>query len=149
MKSFEDQFLKSKGKPIVYNGRTLQMMHRVSLPQKDAILKVSFEEVNSDWRQAISLKTQGDFFIDNGVTVPNSAIFWHDTAPRDFEVKVSSTSGLLIIHNAWDVGNGVVHFWHNGGAMFVEEISDGWRFHCNDGYPDDDLNDLIFTIKLG
>jgi len=31
--------------------------------------------------------------------------------------------------------------------MIVEEIESGFRYHCNDGYPDEDFNDIVFTIE--
>ncbi|MCB1117403.1 MAG: hypothetical protein KDK50_02345, partial [Chlamydiia bacterium] len=35
---------------------------------------------------------------------------------------------------------------HNGAAMIVEEIPNGRRYRCNDGEPDDDFDDIVFTI---
>jgi hypothetical protein len=33
--------------------------------------------------------------------------------------------------------------------MIVTKIAENkWRFQCNDGHPDDDMNDLIFTLEL-
>jgi hypothetical protein len=31
-------------------------------------------------------------------------------------------------------------------AMYAEEIEGGRRYYCNDFTPDDDFNDLIFTV---
>ena len=53
-------------------------------------------------------------------------------------------SKKLEIKNVWDFGDGVMHSWHNGAAMWKEELDDGSiRYWCNDGYPDDDLNDIV------
>jgi hypothetical protein len=31
--------------------------------------------------------------------------------------------------------------------MIVEEIENGFRYYCNDGYPDEDFNDIVFRIE--
>jgi hypothetical protein len=31
--------------------------------------------------------------------------------------------------------------------MIVQEIAEGRRYRCNDGYPDDDFDGLIFRIE--
>ncbi len=31
--------------------------------------------------------------------------------------------------------------------MIIEEITDGRRYQCNDAYPDDDFDDLVFMIE--
>jgi hypothetical protein len=35
-----------------------------------------------------------------------------------------------------------------GTALYYEEINNGRRYVCNDGYPDDDLNNLVFSIEI-
>jgi hypothetical protein len=32
--------------------------------------------------------------------------------------------------------------------MYVEEIPNGRKYYCNDGEPDDDFDDLIFTLEF-
>jgi hypothetical protein len=54
----------------------------------------------------------------------------------------------LEVYNLWDKGDGVTEAWHNGAAMIVEEIPGGRRYRCNDGYPDDDFDDLVFELVL-
>ena len=36
---------------------------------------------------------------------------------------------------------------HNGAAMIVEEIENGRRYRCNDGAPDEDFDDIVFTVQ--
>jgi hypothetical protein len=31
--------------------------------------------------------------------------------------------------------------------MIVEEIENGRRYRCNDGVPDDDFDDIVFTVQ--
>ncbi len=144
--SFEKLFIESKGKPISFEGKELTLIDRISVAKTQHI-KVEFIETNSDWKQGIVLKTKGDFKLDNGAVVPFRCVFWEDTAPKQLDVQVRSKNGELIVYNVWDVGNGTMQFGHNGSAMEVEIDGDERTYHCNDGFPDTDFNDLIFKIN--
>ena len=146
MPSFEDLFLKSKGKPIVYNGQTIQMVDRLAVVS-DQRLRITFESVNSEWRQGICLTTDGSFLVNRQV-VKNSIVLWYDTAPQEVLLQVQTKNGECQIKNVWDTGDGVMHSWHNGAAMVVGEITSGRRYQCNDGRPDDNFDDLVFRIEI-
>lgn len=145
MPSFEDMFLRSNGQPVVYNGRTLQMVDRFGVADGQQ-LKVIFDSVNAEWRQGVHLTTDGGFVVNNQ-TVKKSIVLWHDTAPKEVLVKVHTKKGECRVKNVWDTGDGVMHSWHNGAAMIVEEAASGRRYRCNDGQADDDFDDLVFRIE--
>ena len=146
MPSFQDLFAKTKGQPIAYKGHTVQMVDRLSVSDGQ-MLKVRFESVNSDWRQGVNLTTDGSFEV-NDQGIKNSIVLWHDTAPSEVYVKIHSRQGDCLVKNVWDVGDGVVHSWHNGAAMIVEESQNGRQYKCNDGRADEDFDDLVFSIEL-
>ncbi len=52
------------------------------------------------------------------------------------------------VYNHYVNWRGDVDHWNMGCAMYVEEIPGGFRYHCNDGDPDDDLNDLVFELTV-
>jgi hypothetical protein len=146
MPSFEDLFLKSNGQPVEYDGQTIQMIDR--LPVTDGQqLCIAFESVNSEWRQGIHLTTDGAFEV-NGQTVKKVVVLWQNTAPRVVVLRIKSKKGECLIKNVWDVGDGVMHSWHNRAAMIVEDHASFRRYRCNDGRADDDFDDLIFTLEL-
>ena len=146
MPSFQDLFVKSKGQPVTYDGRTIQMVDRLSMADGQT-LKVTFEGVDSDWRQGVGLDTDGSFEVNNQI-IKKSIVLWQDTAPREILLKVHTSKGECRVKNVWDVGDGVIHSWHNGAAMVVEELPNGKRYRCNDGRADDDFDDLLFSIEL-
>jgi hypothetical protein len=83
----------------------------------------------------------------NGQVIRKALLLWRDTAPAEVLLEVSSKDGKVLIHNVWDYGDGVVHAWHNGAAMAIDRIDHATRrYSCNDGEPDDDLDDLVFTV---
>jgi hypothetical protein len=111
----------------------------------DAVLTLTFESSASAHRQGVALTTKGNFIVD-GRHVGRKLVLWSDTAPRKVAIEVRGVSGEVEVHNVWDRGDGVVHAWHNGAAMVVDTIAGGRRYRCNDGDPDDDLDDLVFVI---
>jgi hypothetical protein len=143
---FEELFIKSKGKPVEHNGKKIFMQDVLALPKNSVIKRrIEFVSSNSDWKQAVVLATDGLFEM-NGHPNPNKIILWIDTAPTLVDMVITSNDGQLKIYNAWKTSNGTVHWWHNGAAMMKEELSDGWLYRCNDGYPDDDFDELVFKL---
>lgn len=146
MPSFQDQFVSSKGQPIKYQGNTLVMVD--FFPIKDETkLRLTFETADGPWRQGVSIRLrEGGAMVLEGQEFQHVA-FWRDTAPQVVEFETVGEVTRLEIKNIWDVGDGVVHSWHNGAAMIVEETPCGRRYRCNDGYADDDFDDIIFRIE--
>lgn len=146
MPSFEDLFMKSKGQPVEYAGETIQMVDRIPVFTGQKI-RIVFEAVNSKWKQGVHLSIDGEFAV-NGQTVKKAVVLWEDTAPKEVTLEVKSKKGECLIKNVWDIGDGVMHSWHNGAAMIVETTELKRRYRCNDGQPDDNFNDLVFTVFL-
>ena len=144
---FQDMFMESRGKPIEYNGRTVQMVDKVSIGDA-ADVRIRFEHISAKWKQGIYLTTKGHFVV-NGDRFDKSIVLWQDTAPVTSEFRVNSSDGLLSVKNVWDMGDGVMQSWCGGGAMIVEGDAESRRYLCNDGEFDDDFDDLIFTLEIG
>lgn len=143
---FEKLFIEAKGQPITYQGKELKMIDRVELPSSKVTLKVSFLSIDSKWKQGIVFQTKGEFEV-NGQKLTTKIVLWEDTAPKELQLLVNSKDKVLVTYNVWQTEDGTAHYWHNGGAMHIEE-KDGVRtYNCNDGYADDDLNDLVFTVE--
>jgi hypothetical protein len=63
-------------------------------------------------------------------------------------VRIRSRDGVCQVKNVWDTGNGVMQSWHNGAAMIIHRGTSSTKYECNDGFPDDDFDDLVFRIEL-
>lgn len=118
-----------------------------------------------DWRQAVSLRLafagragqwrNGVGSNNNGLLMIAGQAFdgkigvtlWQSNLWKDIVFHVSDGAKFIEIYNSWDCGDGVVHSWHNGAAMIVENFATGRRYRCNDGFADDDFNDLIFRVE--
>lgn len=143
---FAEHFRASKGKPFIFNGREIKMSDKINLPSNKVVLKLTIMSTDSEWKQGIVLDTKGDFEV-NGLKIKNKIVLWEHTAPKQIEILVKSKDKTLFIYNVWDTGDGTMHYGHNGGALFTEQVNKTTIYHCNDGYADDDFNDLIFKIE--
>ena len=145
MPSFQEFFMATDEKTITYEGKTLALMD--TLPAVDGSrFRVTRESTDSEWRQGIGLDVQGSIVID-GKDWGRKVTLWEDTAPKEVVITLELKEEGLDVRNVWDHGNGVIQAWHHGAAIYVEEIEGGRRYHCNDGHPDDDLNDIVFSIR--
>jgi len=165
MPDFGQLFIESKAQPIEWKGNTLIMADKFPVKNGDTLL-ISIEKTNSDFRQGIcvditgSCETNGKIHkIGKGIRM----LFWEDTAPKQIKLKVITKQDFVWIDNIWErtsfclVSDSsgksirreskVVDSGHNGAAMIVEEIENGRRYRCNDGKPDDDFDDIIFTVQ--
>ncbi len=157
MPNFTESFIRSKGLAIEYKGLNLVMGDYLSFTDGDHLL-ITFEKTNSEWRQGIGLRVFG-FFEINGNPFPDRVILWEDTSPKTQIITIHQDQtkrkqpkrlpqkGLLGIKNIWDPGTGSVESWYGGAAMIVEEIESGRRYRCNDGHPDENFDDIVFTVQ--
>lgn len=146
MSNFESLFLASKGQPFEHKGKLIHMVDRLPVSKAQKLL-VAFESKSSSWRQGIHLSTVGSFEV-NGQKIKNAIVLWQDSAPAEVSLTVHSKNGICAIKNVWDVGDGVMHSWHSGAAMIIDDDSSGRRYRCNDGQADEDFDDLVFSVKL-
>lgn len=144
---FESLFIESQGQPIVYKGKKLIMLDRIELDSTVVSIEVEILETNSEWKQGIVFQTKGSFGVNRQI-IPNKIVLWEDTSPDKVVLSVTSTNRTLQIYNVWETEDGTMHSWHNGSAMSVENYKSYSIYNCNDGHPDDDLNDLIFKIQI-
>lgn len=107
-------------------------------------LSLTFESVNSPWRQGAWLKTDGHLVIDQQKSP--SVQLWQDTAPSEVLIECHTKNGCLHLYNIWDKGNGrESQSWTAG--MLVEELPTGRRYRCNDIGFDTTFEKLVFRVE--
>jgi len=111
------------------------------------LLRLTFESVNSTWRQGVWLKTD-DHLVVNQHQCPSLEL-WQDTAPREVLIECHTKNGRLHLYNTWDSGRGLgmeSQSWSSG--MLVDELPNGGkRYCCNDIGLDTSFSKLIFRIE--
>lgn len=168
MPSFEKFFAETDEPTIQYKGKTLHWSDKFPVANGD-ILIASIEKTNSEWVQGFSIDITGSCEVNGKIWKKGKGvkmIFWEDSTildPKHIEVKIFTKKDFVWIQNIWErktsylltneLGEKVtkesttIDSGHNGAAMIVEEIENGRRYRCNDGHPDENFDDIVFTIQ--
>ncbi len=152
MPDFSEMFIKNKGKPITYKGNVLYMVDRFPI-KNDSKIVICIESTNSKWLQGLSIDISGSCEV-NGIKKEAgkgvNVLLWENSNlinPKHIEMRIFTKKDFISIKNVWDTGKGSVEAWYWGAAMILEEIENGRRYRCNDGHPDEDFDDIVFTVK--
>jgi len=165
MPNFGELFMKSKAQPIKWNGEIVVMSDKFPVKNGDTLL-MSIEKTNSDCLQGFYVDITGSCELDEKVHKVGKGVkmlFWEDTAPKQIKLKVITKKDFVYVRNIWETINSylvsdlegktitkeskAVDYGHNGAAMIVEEIENGRRYRCNDWHPDENFDDIIFTVQ--
>ena len=165
MTDFSEEFLESKGEPIIHNGQTLFLSHKFPVMDGD-VLEIFIEKTNSDCRQGLCIDIAGSCEIDGKECNAGKGIrmlFWEDTSPNQIKLKVHTKKDFVWVENIWEkVGVQItaspsgetitkeskhVESRYYGSAMIVEPIEGGFRYRCNDWRPDENFDDIVFTVQ--
>jgi len=151
--NFGALFIQSKGQPILYAGRLLQMLDKFPANTGET-LEVTIESTASKFLQGVGFADGIEIF---GQREKKAVIFEHFSLPPEerektksqlpftFSVTCRNRKGHVSFYNMTLV-DGRQEWWHAGSAMIVEEIENGRRYRCNDFEFDDDFDDMIFTV---
>ncbi len=165
MPDFTEIFKNSKGQPVSYKGKIICLVDKFSVENGD-ILIASIEKASSERREGFCIDVTGYFEINGEKIQKGKKVklnLWYDTMPKDLKIKVFTKTGFVWIYNIWEKNNSYImntqdgkpitkhsvstEAWYNGAAMIVEEIENGRRYFCNDGRPDENFDDIVFTVQ--
>jgi hypothetical protein len=159
MPNFDPIFMETVVRPILYKGNSIARIDKFPIKNGD-ILIASIETTNSQYRQGFSIDIKGYCEMNGKVFKQGKGIlmlFWEDTMPKQVEIKVFTKQDFVIVQNMWEENISFLEDQEkqfklrnasiNGAAMIVEEIENGRRYRCNDGVPDEDFDDIIFTVQ--
>jgi hypothetical protein len=155
---FQELFEESGYKPVVWNGTLVQIMDNWNVVGGEEFL-LRFISATAVRPQGLSLGLRGgaELSIDDQIVsgVRRSALLWYHLY-KDLEVvicvpnKIEPSPTQLKIINAWENSYCGVEEGTAGGAMIVTEkrVFEGVQrlYKCNDFDPDDDFDDLVFTV---
>ena len=107
------------------------------------LIGVSLEDINSQWRQGIWLRTDRGLEVNKELCP--SVILWYDTAPKEVFCRCLTSDGCLSVYNVWDKGDGRRSQALISG-MLIEELPNGRRYRCNDVGFDTRFDKLVVRI---
>ena len=149
MPDFSELFLKTDVRPVYYKGQAFFLADKFPVTNGDTLI-INIESTKSDHLQGLYIdvtgwvKSRGRIFKKrNGVKL----LYWEDTAPKNIHLQVFTKKEFVWVANIWKSENKPIDYGHLGAAMIVEEIPNGRRYRCNDWRPDEDFDDIIFTIE--
>lgn len=165
MPNFEPLFVESRGQSIVYKGKNVIRIDKFPVKNGDTLI-VSIEKTNAVERQGFIIDITGYCEMHGEICKKGKGIrmaFWEDTMPKQVQLKVFTKQDFVWIENIWEEETSylittptgeplerkskLINYRVNGAAMIVEEIENGRRYRCNDGDPDEDFDDIIFTVR--
>jgi len=134
---------------IEHKGHQVRGALEIPVPVKQTVkITVTFHEVNAGWDQALTLDTNGHLLC-NGVKSQEGVELWTKTAPPEVTLDCNSKNGKLWVWNTWSTGPRITHSMINcSGIITVQKADNEWELYCNDGFPDDDFDDLIVGISI-
>lgn len=154
MPNFGELFIRSKGEPLAYAGQTLVMLDKFPARLGERLL-VTIESTRASWPQGVGMSNGVEFF---GTRAERGVVWEYFSVPPDerpstpsrlpfsFEVTCRNRAGSISFYNMTEF-EGRQECWTGGSCMIVTEMADGRRYACNDFDPDDDFDDLVFTVR--
>jgi hypothetical protein len=130
-------------------GREIVMIEAIAV-SLGRVVRITFEDTQSPWRQGIWLGTEGS--LRAGEASSPQLVLWADTTPPVVDVVCEQTDGVLRFYNVWDSGRGKGEFESQSATsgMDVEDLGDGiFRYACNDISQDPSFTKLIFRVENG
>lgn len=167
MPDFDALFSSNTERPIKYKDRSIIRLDKYLVNDGEK-LKICIESTNSKCPQGLTIDITGSCEVKGKVYKKGKGIrmlFWADAElidPKNIEITVFTKKGHVVIYNIWEqtnkylVGTSAnpiekesksVEYWHGSAAMIVEEIENGRRYFCNDGQPDENFDDIVFTVQ--
>jgi len=168
MPSFQAMFMKSKGQPIEYQGKTLVLGDSFStdgatrfrltvescgeVVRQGVALDLLHRDQSGKWGRGACRGTDGEFVLaGQAFNGKKGVFFWGDDAEGTIEFELRGGPEAIHVFNVWEgedhLGHRFMDSRHNGAAMIVEEIPNGRRYRCNDGEADDDFDDIVFRLE--
>jgi hypothetical protein len=143
---FEELFRTTNWQPLIYNGKEITIADNLILPFKKGKITITFFKFSGEWEQGVFFSTKGTFTIV-GISYKDKIFLRETTVPKKVEVEIECKTGVLRIWNAWNTGNETFYYGTNGAALYCEDFKNGKTYYCNDGFPDDDFDDLVFSVE--
>ena len=157
MTDCDEIFSMTAERPIIFDGMPIIRADDIAFQDGDTF-EITFESTNSQRPQGIAIDVFGEISVNNAL-LQDKMVFWENSAPKKFRFsayrdqkrsrkpKSLPAPNMLRIFNVWDSGQGLPESSYWGAAMTYEEIANGRRYRCNDCVPDNDFNDIVFTIQ--
>lgn len=147
-KNLSELLAEARGLPIRFGGVEVRAICEIPIPETSR-LHISFIHATTTRPQALRIRAE-KVMLEVRDSRVNDAIFWTDTAPREFEVIAQpATSGASIkVWNEWRDRVGIQNAWMGNAGMAVTADDKVITLRCSDGIGDPAFDDLVVSIRL-
>lgn len=148
---FSDKFMETEGKSFEHKGRLVSLAGEIPVTDGERVF-VKIESVGSPILQGLYVVGRPKGTVEhNGVRAEKGKlmVFWADTMPAA-GVEILMVKGCTSLRVWGTSDRDHKHKWgasQAGRAVIVETLEDGIRCYCNDCEPDDDFDDLVFSVR--
>ena len=148
--SFQELFLRSRGKPIVVNGREVCQMTRI--PIRRGLVRIRFNST-PDGTQGICVRAKGGWVELSDGSRSERLMIWNEPGlPNSITHRVNCPEDELLIWNVYRVhhptGEVTEDSWTGNAGMVLVYGSSGYRrFECSDWRNPFDPSVLTFEIE--
>lgn len=151
MKSFQQQFMESMGKPIQYNGKLVLQGDVLSIPES-ALVTISFAGEKAFQDNGLILKASGGrILLNDGRSVESLKIWDSDRFPRSVTYEVYAPNRELRVWNIYRITHrsGLIteDSWTGNAGMLVELRSNNVRrYRCSNSIGEPTFAALVFDL---
>lgn len=144
MTDFGAEFIRSRGKPVVYKDVTVFHTLRVGV-EAETCCQIRWRTAVHNPPQGIRLKSPTGHLLVNGETA-SRFVLWRENSPETIDVVCGKEPGQLLIWNCWRDERGTTHAWTGNCGMKVSlPAQDTFRVECNSRHAIT-FADLVFDI---
>lgn len=154
-----EQFVKSKGEPIAYQGKRVHSIFCREVGG-EARLAIRFIGSSKLVPQALRVKSHNCKLHFDGQALTD-IVLWADKSPTELWLMVApakrqskskkseqSSIALVKVWNAWSDDQGVMQAWIGNSGILVEEAVGETLLRCSDGVGLPDFDDLVVSLRF-
>ena len=150
--SLQEQFLRTKGRPVLVGDENVIQQDQVELPEM-AIVEVHFlgNRPFDDNGVVLSIRSPGAIHLSDGTPASAVKIWDEQGLPRFARHVVDSKGQPLKIHNKYKIRHRTDevtedNFTGNAGMVVTQTAPNGRRYECSNGPGAFSKGDLVFEI---
>ncbi len=140
--------------PLIYQDKTIYLADKIKINARAEVTLTILETNSDDYIEGVILETKGKFIFSDGFVAKKEIVFLENKFRKETFI-VESKKNYFWVQNAWlDPTDEfqVISYSSDGAAMIIEDNSNDEyidkTYYCNDGFLDDDFNDVIFRIQI-
>ncbi len=144
---FQEQFLRTEGKPLEWEGGLIHTIFRRPL-ESGMRLQLRWVSAVTSPPQGIALGCKGGQLIVSD-TSAKQMVLWRDTSPDEVAIEAVGKGPItLTLWNCWRDDRGVTQAWIGNAAMRFEQLSDEVVRIRSNSRPEVTFNDSVIEVSF-